>query len=43
LAEGAFPVSGEKLIEFLNIVIVDLALDGTDCAAIGMRGSFVSY
>jgi hypothetical protein len=25
------PVSGEKLIEFLNVAVVDLALDGTDC------------
>jgi hypothetical protein len=34
------PVSWEKLIEFLNVVIVDLALDGTDCAAFGMIGSY---
>ena len=32
--------SREKLIEFLNVVIVDLALDGTDFAAIGMIGSY---
>jgi hypothetical protein len=38
LAEGAFQF--QKLIEFLNVVIVDLALDGTGCAAIGMIGSY---